>query len=341
MDQVRTVPLRSPYLIFLGDIDQDHYGKTGKGLADWRPDLVAGQIRLPGCTIDLGVPELTIAQAAAQGIGSLIIGVSPIGGQLPEHWFDVVKEAIDSGIDIVSGLHSRLGDNAEWVAAAARSGSRLVDIRTPPAGISVGSGHKRSGKRILMVGTDCAVGKKYSALALTQALDDMGVKATFRATGQTGIMLAGSGIAVDAVIADFVSGAAELVSPANDADHWDVIEGQGSLFNPGYAGVSLGLLHGSQPDALLMCHDTSRKEIDGWPGYPIPSFADCMQMNVQAARLTNRQVRFAGLSINTSTLPASKRVAYLESLANETGLPCIDPMIDGSSAIARYLVEEF
>lgn len=341
MDQVRTVQLRPPYLVFLGDIDQDHYGKTGKGLVDWRPELVAGQIRLPGCTIDLGVPELTIAAAAAQGVGSLIIGVSPIGGQLPKHWFDVIKEAIDSGIDIVSGLHSRLAHNAEWVEAARHSGSRLVDIRSPPGDISVGTGCKRSGKRILMVGTDCAVGKKYSALALTQALEDLGTKATFRATGQTGIMLAGSGIAVDAVIADFISGAAELVSPANDDDHWDVIEGQGSLFNPGYAAVSLGLLHGSQADALLMCHDTTRKEIDGWPGYPIPSFTECMKMNLQAGRLTNRQVQFAGLSINTSGLPAADRVAYLKKLVRETGLPCVDPMIDGSGAIARYLTEDF
>lgn len=341
MDQARPVQLRAPYLIFLGDIDQEHYGKTGKGLADWRPDLVAGQIRLAACAIDLGVPELTIAQAAVQGIGSLIIGVSPIGGQLPEHWFGIIKEAIDCGIDIVSGLHSRLADNTEWVEAARHSGSRLIDIRTPPAGISVGTGCKRSGNRILMVGTDCAVGKKYSALALTQALEDLGVKATFRATGQTGIMLAGSGIAVDAVIADFISGAAELVSPANDDDHWDIIEGQGSLFNPGYAAVSLGLLHGSQADALLMCHDTTRKEIDGWPGYPVPSLAECMQVNLQAGRLTNRKVRFAGLSINTSGLPASGRAAYLASLAKETGLPCVDPMIDGSAVIARYLMEDF
>lgn len=341
MGQAKSVQLRSPYLIYLGDITEAHYGKTGKGLADWQPDLVAGQIRLPGCAVDLGVPDLTIAQAAELGVGSLIIGVSPVGGQIPKQWFGIIEQAIECGIDIVSGLHSKLADVPELVHSAAQNGARLVDIRTPPAGISVGSGRKRAGKRVLMVGTDCAVGKKYSALALTQALKDLGIKATFRATGQTGIMLAGCGIAVDAVLADFVSGAAEIISPANDDDHWDVIEGQGSLFNPGYAAVSLGLLHGSQPDALVMCHETARIEIDGWPGYPIPPLAQCMQMNQQAASLTNAKVRFAGLSINTSGLSAADSAAYLESKAKDTGLPCVDPMLDGSAGIARYLVESF
>jgi len=341
VDQATTIKLRTPYLIFLGDIVDSHYGKTGKGLVDWRPELVAGQIRLAGCKVDLGVPELTVPEAVQQGVGSLIVGVSPIGGRLPEHWLGVIEEAVNKGIDIVAGLHSRLADRPALVASAKQSGARLVDIRIPPEGIDVGSGRKRSGKRVLMVGTDCAVGKKYSALALTRALSDLGARATFRATGQTGIMLAGSGIAVDAVVADFLSGAAELVSPDNDDDHWDVIEGQGSLFNPGYAAVSLGLLHGSQADALLMCHETSRNEIDGWPGYPVPSLADCMRLNLEVGCLTNGNVRFAGVSVNTSSLSSRERVSYLGLLSKETGLPCVDPLIDGSAAIARYLLEEF
>lgn len=341
MVESRTVEFRAPYLIFLGDIVGGTYGKTGQGLVDWCPEKVAGQIRLAGCGADLEVPDLTVAAAAAAGAKSLVIGAALIGGKLPQHWVAVLLEAIDAGMDIVSGMHSRLNDMPEFVEAAKRSRTQLVDVRTPPADIPVASGDKRSGKRALMVGTDCAVGKKYSALALAAALKKQGAKATFRATGQTGIMLAGSGIAVDAVVADFISGAAELISPANDEDHWDVIEGQGSLFNPGYAGVSLGLTHGSQPDALVLCHDAIRQEIDGWPNYPIPSLEECMDANMRAARLTNRNAKFAGLSINTSGLPASERDAYLESAAAETGLPCIDPVANSSDEIAENIIENF
>lgn len=337
--QAKIIKLRAPYLVFLGDIVEDTYGKTGKGLLYWCPDLVAGQIRLPGCKVDLGIPDMTVKEAVDAGVQSLVIGVALIGGELPAHWVAVIKEAIDAGLDVVSGMHSKLNGMPRFVAAAKRSGSTLIDVRTPPDGIPVASGDKRSGKRVLMVGTDCAVGKKYSALALAAALNKQGTRATFRATGQTGIMIAGSGIAVDAVVADFISGAAELVSPANDDDHWDVIEGQGSLFNPGYAGVSLGLTHGSQPDALVLCHETGRKEIDGWSGYPLPSFAECMDLNLQVARLTNKNVRFVGLSINTSGLAKNERDAYLESIAAETGLPCIDPVTNGSGAIAEFIAD--
>lgn len=337
----KTVKLEAPYLIFNGDIDDESYSKTGRGIVDWCPDRVAGQMRLPGGTIDIGVPELSLAQAVEKGVRSFIIGITPIGGQLPVHWFPVVMEAIEAGIDIVSGLHSRLVDIPEFVVAAKRSGSRLMDIRVPPAGIPVGNGKKRSGKRVLMVGTDCAVGKKYSALALTRALSALGIKATFRATGQTGIMIAGTGIAVDAVVADFISGAAEMLSPDNDDDHWDVIEGQGSLFNPGYAAVSLGLMHGSQPDALVVCHEATLTQVLGWPGYSIPSLRECMETNLHMALLTNPEVRIAGLSINTSKLPADERAQYLADLSQEMELPCSDPMVDGSQVIAENVRDTF
>jgi len=337
----KTVKLEAPYLIFNGDIDDESYSKTGRGIVDWCPDRVAGQMRLPGGTIDIGVPELSLAQAVEKGVRSFIIGITPIGGQLPVHWFPVVMEAIEAGIDIVSGLHSRLVDIPEFVVAAKRSGSRLIDIRVPPAGIPVGNGKKRSGKRVLMVGTDCAVGKKYSALALTRALSALGINATFRATGQTGIMIAGTGIAVDAVVADFISGAAEILSPDNDDDHWDVIEGQGSLFNPGYAAVSLGLMHGSQADALVICHQATLTQVLGWPGYSIPSLRECMETNLHMALLTNPEVRIAGLSINTSKLPADERAQYLADLSQEMELPCSDPIIDGSQAIAETLRDTF
>jgi uncharacterized NAD-dependent epimerase/dehydratase family protein len=337
MSERRVVTLRPPYLLFLGEIQDPLFAKTAFGLRDWRPKLVAGQHRLAGCGVDLGVPELSIADAAAQGVGSLVIGVASIGGRLAEGWHATILEAIQAGLDIVSGMHSRLADIDVFTSAAARSGAKLVDVRVPPANIPVGTGAKRPGKRALMVGTDCAVGKKYSALALANALSEAGIDATFRATGQTGIMIAGEGIAIDAVVADFISGAAELISPANSQEHWDVIEGQGSLFNPGYAGVTLGLMHGSQADALVMCHEATQTEILGWMGYRIPPLGECMDTYLAMARLTNPSVRFAGLSINTSKLPEHERRPYLDGLSDQFGLPCVDPIVDGSAAIARHI----
>jgi uncharacterized NAD-dependent epimerase/dehydratase family protein len=341
MSERSVVTLRPPYLLFLGDLQDPLFAKTAFGLRDWRPKLVAGQHRLPGCGVDLGVPELSIADAAAQGVGSLVIGVASIGGRLAEAWHATILEAIRAGLDIVSGMHSRLADIDGFTSAAANSGAKLVDVRVPPANIPVGTGARRPGKRVLMVGTDCAVGKKYSALALAQALTEGGIEATFRATGQTGIMIAGEGIAIDAVVADFISGAAELISPANSQGHWDVIEGQGSLFNPGYAGVTLGLMHGSQADALVMCHEATQTEILGWTGYQVPSLDECMDTYLAMAKLTNPTVRFAGLSINTSKLPARERRPYLDGLSDRFGLPCVDPIVDGSTAIARHIRDSF
>ncbi len=164
-----------------------------------------------------------------------------------------------------------------------------------------------------------------------------GCNSTFRATGQTGIMLAGEGIAIDAVVADFVAGAAELISPDNDENHWDVIEGQGSLFHPGYSGVSLGLLHGSQPDAFVLCHDATRTAVSGWEHYPLPSIREAIDLHTLLGRRTNPDIRCVGISVNTSKLAADKRLDYLAALSRETGLPCVDPIIDGCGAIVEHI----
>jgi uncharacterized NAD-dependent epimerase/dehydratase family protein len=192
-----------------------------------------------------------------------------------------------------------------------------------------------------MVGTDCAIGKKYTALALDKAMRAAGMDSTFRATGQTGIMLAGEGLAIDAVVADFISGAAELISPDNDEDHWDVIEGQGSLFHPGYAGVSLGLLHGSQPDGFIVCHDATRSVISGWEHYALPTIREAIDQHVLMGQRTNPDIRCVGISVNTSKLPGGERENYLATLSEETGLPCIDPLIDGCGAIVEHIRQEF
>jgi uncharacterized NAD-dependent epimerase/dehydratase family protein len=235
----------------------------------------------------------------------------------------------------------KLADFPAVVAAAEASGARLIDVRKPPANLPVGNGKKRSGKRVLMVGTDCAIGKKYSALALYQAMLEAGMNSTFRATGQTGIMLAGEGLPIDAVGADFIAGAAELLSPDNGDDHWDVIEGQGSLFHPGYSGVSLGLLHGSQPDAFVVCHDATRTVVSGWEHYPLPTIRDCIDQHVLMGRRTNPDIRCVGISVNTSKLPADARADYIARLSQESGLPCVDPLIDGCGRIVDHIRQLF
>ena len=335
--QPSKVLLRAPYLILLGEDPDPTNAKTGLGITHWRPELVAGQLRFPGCGADLGVPDMSIAAAAAQGVASLVLGVAPIGGQVPDHWWPYLEEAAELGMDIVSGLHMRLSDHPRIVAAAGAGGSRLIDVRVPPANIPVGTGVKRSGKRVLTVGTDCAVGKKYTALALEAAMRSAGMNVTFRATGQTGIMIAGEGMPIDAVVADFVSGAAEVLSPDNSADHWDVIEGQGSLFHPGYAGVSLGLLHGSQPDALVVCHEALRTASSGWEHMLLPGLRECIEQHLLLGRRTNADIRCVGISVNTSQLSPTRRESYLSELANETGLPCVDPVIDGCGDIVNYI----
>ena len=335
---MKPIRIEAPYLILVGDEASEVYAKTAAGIVQWTPERVAGQLRFTEAALDLGVPDMSIAQARDAGVRSFIIGAAPIGGVLPQSWWESVREAVDSGLDVVSGLHVRLRGNPEIVAAAKRSGSRLIDVRVPPTNLPIANGRKRSGKRVLMVGSDCSIGKKYTALALHRAMQAAGFDATFRATGQTGIMIAGEGVPIDSVVADFIAGAAEIISPDNSADHWDVIEGQGSLFHPAYAGVSLGLLHGSQPDVIVVCHDASRTRISGWNDFPLPGIRECIETNLAMGRLTNPDIYCAGVSINTSKLPPEERQAYLSGLSAEYGLPCVDPLIDGCDGIVQFLV---
>ncbi len=329
--------LRTPYLVFLGAATNPLDAKTGRGLVDWRPGSCAGQLRLEGATVDLGLADMTPAEAHAAGARSLVIGVAPLGGGVAEAWLPILGEALAAGLDLVSGMHGRLSQVPELVELAELHGRRLVDVRVPPTGLSVGTGRRRIGRRILTVGTDCCVGKKYTALALERELVRRGTAATFRATGQTGILIAGSGLPMDAVVSDFLAGAAEILSPDADPAHWDVIEGQGSLFHPGYAAVTLGLLHGSQPDALVLCHDAARTEIDEYPGFAIPDIEACIARYEEAARLTNSAARCVGIALNTSGLAAGAREPYLAELRERTGLACVDPMAEGAGAVADAL----
>jgi uncharacterized NAD-dependent epimerase/dehydratase family protein len=281
--------------------------------------------------VSAGLPRLTPREAAARGARSIVIGVANTGGVLKSNWIPSLVAALEAGLDVVSGMHGRLAASAELKSTAERLGRRLIDVRQPPARIPVGTGRKRSGKRLLTVGTDCALGKKYTALALAGAFRRRGIAADFRATGQTGIMIAGSGMPMDAVVSDFIAGAAEVLSPDAEPDHWDVIEGQGSLFHPAYAGVSLGLLHGSQPDVLVLCHEPGRAHLLGYPDFPTPSLTDAIAMHVRMGSLTNPKIRCAGISFNTSALLPAEAAALMERTSLSIGLPVADPMRGGAA----------
>jgi uncharacterized NAD-dependent epimerase/dehydratase family protein len=330
--------LRKPYLLFLGDVQDKLTAKTAFGLKDWCSGDVVGEWSLPGCGVTLGLARLSPREAAARGAGSIIVGIAPAGGTLPAHWVSELGAAADAGLDVVSGLHTRLGSFPELVEAASRRAVRLIDVRHSDRAYGAATGRKRSGKRVLTVGTDCALGKKYTALALAKNLEKRGIATSFRATGQTGIMISGEGIAIDAVIADFIASAAEQLSPDNAADHWDVIEGQGSLFHPAYAGVTLGLLHGSQPDAIVLCHDPSRPTIGEYPDFPIPDLQLAIDDYLRAGRLTNRAIRCVGLSINSSSLSDADCAEYFRRLTAELGLPVCDPVRTGVDGLATALL---
>ncbi|QOC21747.1 DUF1611 domain-containing protein [Wenzhouxiangella sp. AB-CW3] len=340
MSETTRIRLNAPYLLLIGTESRPTFAKTAMGLVQWCPDKVIGQLRFEGCELDLGVPDVSVTEAARSDCGSLVVGVAPVGGKVPDSWWSVMEQAARAGIDVVSGLHLRLDDHPGLVAAAKAGNARLIDVRIPPADLPVGSGKPRSGRRILTVGADCAIGKKYTALALHRALARAGADATYRATGQTGIMIAGEGIPIDSVVADFISGAAEVLSPDNQPDHFDIIEGQGSIFHPGYSGVALGLLHGSQPDGFVVCHDPLRESVSGWPHFGLPSLEEVMDAHVRMGQRTNARIRCVGISVNTSSLSTEDRATCLKQLARQTGLPCVDPLIDGCDAIARHLLDE-
>lgn len=331
-----SLTLPGPYLLFLGDTTEPGFAKTAFGLRDWAPERCVGEFVLPGAAVSTGLPRLELEQAYARGARALLIGVASPGGAIPPHWVPSLLAALEAGLDIVAGMHVKLNAIPELRSLAESNGRRLVDVRTPPEGVSVATGRKRSGRRLLTVGTDCALGKKYTALAIARGLQERGLDATFRATGQTGIMIAGSGIPIDAVVADFVAGAAEALTPAADPAHIDVIEGQGSLYHPAYAAVSLGLLHGSQPDLFVVCHQPGRERILGMPDYAVPAIEDVIAQTIALGRLTNPAIRCAGVSLNTAGMSEDAAAAEIAAVAARLSLPVADP-IRGGMAFERLL----
>lgn len=330
--------INPPYLIFLGDVADALAAKTGLGIVDWRPEWCLGQLRLPGCKADAAIPDLSIAQAREKGVRTMVVGAVNAGGVLPEHWIEPIIEALDAGLDVATGLHTRLGSVPEIAEAAARNNRQLHDVRFSTERFATGKGSKRPGLRLLTVGTDCSVGKKYTALALEKEMRARGWNADFRATGQTGVFISGRGVAIDAVVADFISGAVEWAAPAANPDHWDLVEGQGSLFHPSFAGVSLGLLHGAQPDAFVVCHEPTRTNMRGVE-HALPSIGHVIEMTVALGSLTNPAIRCTGIAVNTQRLGDEEARSLLARMAEEFGLPATDPIRYGVASLVDALAD--
>jgi len=331
--------IKTPYLLFLGDAPDQLAAKVAIGIKDWRPENAVGQFRMDGCNADLGITDMTLAEAKEKGAKTLVIGVANRGGIISQAWKTVLIEAIEMGYDIASGLHNLLRDEADLVAAATKHGQELFDVRIPTVQYPIANGVKRTGKRCLAVGTDCSVGKMYTALAMDALMRERGMKSTFRATGQTGILITGDGVPLDAVIADFMAGSVEYLTPDNDPDHWDLIEGQGSLFHVSYSGVTTALVHGGQPDALVLCHEPTRPHMRGLPGYKLPSLTEVRDVALTLARVGNPACQVVGVSVNTQHMSEDDARAYLAQIEQDMGLPATDPFRFGADKLVDALVE--
>ncbi len=327
----------TPYLLFLGDAHDQLAAKVAQGIRDWRPEHALGQYRMAGCKADLGLPELSLAEAHAKGAKTLVIGVANRGGVISQGWKDVLHTALEQGFDLASGLHNLLRDEEDLVSTARRHGRQLHDVRVPSVKYPIANGKKRTGKRLLAVGTDCSCGKMYTTLALDAEMRRRGRKSDFRATGQTGILITGDGVPLDAVIADFMAGSVEYLTPDADADHWDMIEGQGSLFHVSYSGVTLALIHGGQPDALVVCHEPTRTHLRGLPHYGVPTLEEVRDAALMLARVANPRCEVVGYSINTAALSDERARDLLADVEKRLGLPATDPFRYGAGKLADAL----
>lgn len=329
--------IETPYLLFLGDAPDQLAAKVAQGIKDWRPENAVGQYRMEGCKADLGLADMDLAAAKEAGAKTLVIGVANRGGVISQEWKKVLVMALEEGFDLASGLHNLLRDEADLVAVAEACGRALHDVRVPEVDYPIANGVKRSGKRCLAVGTDCSVGKMYTGLAMDAEMRERGMKSTFRATGQTGILITGDGVPLDAVIADFMAGSVEWLTPDNDADHWDMIEGQGSLFHVSYSGVTMALIHGGQPDALILSHEPTRTHMRGLPGYQQPTLEALRDMALTLARVANPACEVVGISVNTQHMGEAEAKGYLAELEAQMGLPATDPYRFGAGKLVDAL----
>ncbi|WP_172299059.1 N-acetyltransferase DgcN [Pseudoruegeria sp. HB172150] len=330
--------IETPYLLFLGDAPDQLAAKVAQGIKDWRPQYALGQFRMEGCKADLKIADMSLAQAKEAGAKTLVIGVANRGGVISQAWKKVLVAALEEGFDLASGLHNLLRDEPDLVAVAESCGRKLHDVRVPSVKYPIANGLKRSGKRCLAVGTDCSVGKMYTSLAMDKVMKARGLKSSFRATGQTGILITGDGVPLDAVVADFMAGSIEYLTPDTDDDHWDMIEGQGSLFHVSYSGVTMALVHGGQPDALVLSHEPTRPHMRGLPGYELPSLEALRDTALPLARVANPACEVIGISVNTAAMSEDEALSYLEGVEKRMGLPTVDPFRQGADRLCDALL---
>ncbi|MGX9354966.1 N-acetyltransferase DgcN [Roseobacteraceae bacterium S113] len=330
--------IQTPYLLFLGDAPDQLAAKVAQGIKDWRPENAVGQFRLPGCGADMGIADMSLEDGIAAGAKTLVIGVANRGGIISDEWKVAIVKAIELGYDVAAGLHNLLRDEDELQAAAKIHGRTLHDVRVPSVAYPIANGQKRSGKRVLAVGTDCSCGKMYTAMSMDAEMRARGLKSDFRATGQTGILVTGKGVPLDAVIADFMAGAVEVLTPENDDDHWDHIEGQGSLFHVSYSGVTMALIHGGQPDALILAHEPTRTHMRGLPHYGLPTLEQLRDTALPLARIANPACQVAGVSVNTKALNDEEAKACLAEIEERMGIPATDPYRFGAGKLIDALL---
>jgi uncharacterized NAD-dependent epimerase/dehydratase family protein len=319
-----------------------HYGKTARGVMRYRPDDVVALVdsERPGET-EAGFPVVaTVADGMDYDPTVALVGVATQGGRFPPAWRDLLKDAVRAGLDVENGLHEFLTIDAELVALAAEHGVELRDLRKPPSGLNVPTGANltHSAKTILTVGSDCAIGKMTVSLELDREARRRGLRSEFVPTGQTGIAIAGWGISVDAVVADFIAGAAEQLVLEGVARGGEVlfVEGQGSVLHPAYSGVTLGLIHGSAPHGFVLCHKAGERLVDENERFPMPPLSELATLHRRLSLLA-RPADVHAIALNTRDLDERAARRSIEEAEAETGLPADDPVRFGAAKLVDAL----
>lgn len=312
----------TPYLVFLGDAKDYKQAKVAFGVSEWRPELCVGQISLSGCEVDLGLVPMTTEQAADLGAMTFLIGISPFSTTLPDSYIDIIIDAIKQGLHIANPLHAPLPEIV--ISTASIYGVKIFNFRHREETYPKATGERRQGLRLLTVGTDCAVGKKFTALSIDRDLTPFGIKSTFRSTGQTGFLISQSGINMDTVQADFMAGAAEWLTPGNSSDHWDIVEGQGAVSHPSFGGGSVALLHGCQPDEIVMCHEPGRLLSRG-VNVQLPGLFSEIALCELIAQRTNANAKCRAVSLFTKYVTERQLVDGLVSELSDDGYFVFDP----------------
>ncbi len=331
--------IQKPYLLYLGDANDELSIKLARGVLTWDKDACIAEWSRPNASATLNLPHMTPEDAVAAGAKTLVVGLVNSGGTVPVTWVSDLENAVVAGLDIAAGMHVELATLGDLRALADKHGRTLHELRRPQRSYSTASGVKRTGKRVLTVGTDCSVGKMFTSVALTREMERRNLLAKFCATGQTGTLVSGEGIAVDAIVGDFMSGAVESLCPSTGRDAWQIVEGQGSLFHPAFAGVTLGLLHGSQPDCFIVCHEPTRTKMRG-VDHPMPTLKQVVDATLLHGALTNPDIKLAGFSINTSKIDATAAKSYLSDIETEFGVPATDPIRFGVTGLVDALQKQ-